>query len=416
MNSKYINSILIFSGILGGIFFLEIFSFGLKSFLEIFFKKETEVFKSENIDPTKQNDDFFPYYFHAKFRLSRPLPYLNSTYFNWYMDQFWADDGKCQTVETHDGRGFNLKKNDIACKGFNIVNGWRVTKNQPLNPLQDIYIFGGSTVINMAVPNEFTIASYLQKRLNRINSQYKVNNRGFTTVTTNQQNEFLYKTDIKKGDIVIYYDGGNNQWQGVANNSPKGTIIGYNRNIRRKISIRKALSVTHTYKLLSFLKPKKKIIEDITPQKEYICEINYKNVFKKSNIAFDVYKKDLIDAAEFVSKNGGKFFHFYQPNLFSNKISELTPYERKLVNTSPSQMVPCGAAFYLENSSKIFTERHSELISSGIISTNISKIFSKNINPRLSNEEYFLDWIHVTERGNEIIADAIFKKIKNVLW
>ena len=53
------------------------------------------------------------------------------------------------------------------------------------------------------------------------------------------------------------------------------------------------------------------------------------------------------------------------------------------------------------------------MIKEGISSTNLSEIFSKNSDTRLKNEEYFLDWIHVTERGNEIIADAIFKKIIN---
>ena len=41
-------------------------------------------------------------------------------------------------------------------------------------------------------------------------------------MVTIQQLEFLKKDNIKKGDIVIFYDGGNNQWQGVAYSNPKG--------------------------------------------------------------------------------------------------------------------------------------------------------------------------------------------------
>lgn len=415
------NLILIFFSSLLGLFLAETFSWVALKFLYYKSANSPKIPIHETSERFQIKDDLekFSYIKHRDFRLMRPLPYKGSNYYDWFIKETLSEKNlECNSKLNFDVKGFNLSQSDIPnCRGITIINGWRITTNQPKNPLQDIYIFGGSTVMNVEVPNEFTIASYLQRNLNSINSPYKVNNRGFTTVTTNQQNEFLYKTDIKKGDIVIYYDGGNNQWQGVVYNSPKGTIIESMRKIRKRSSIRKALSKMHSYKFLSFLKANIKTQEGPSLEKDNICKFSYKNIDKnidkKSNIAFELYKKDLIDAAEFVRKNGGKFFHFYQPNLFSNKISELTLYEKKLANTTPSSMVPCGSSFYLGNSSIVFSRRHSELINSGIISTNLSKIFSKNINPRLKNEEFFLDWIHVTERGNKIIADAIFKKIDN---
>ncbi len=405
MKNKYANILLLITGSLAGFLFIEILSFSIRNTFLKNIKNAGGTWRESTPINSNKNKNSFPYKTNRKFRLSRPLPYLNSKYFEWYVKETMDLKSKCKSEIYHDGRGFNLNRKDVVCKGFEFKNNWRKTTNVPRNANNNIYIFGGSTVVNSAVPNEFTIASIIQKNINDLGIKYRVNNRGFTTVTTNQQNDFLYKTNIKKGDIVIYYDGGNNQWQGVANNLPNGTIIGTNRKIRNIKFIKKILSNLQTYKLLSDLKYSKK--------KDDICEINYKNVYQKSDIAFDAYKENLSKAKDFVTQNGGEFFHFYQPNLFSLKSEEATEYERKLQNTTPSEMVPCGASFYLSNSSMIFSKRHPELIKIGINSKDISNIFSKGSIKRAKNEEYFLDWIHLTEKGNYHIANAILKNIFN---
>ena len=117
------------------------------------------------------------------------------------------------------GKGYDLKQLDTPhCKGYTIIDGWRFTTDSPRKSYQKVYLFGGSTIQNHEVPNKYTIASFLQRNLNTKGSNIKVNNRGFTTVVTSQQNQFLKKISLKKGDIVVYYDGANDQWQGVANN------------------------------------------------------------------------------------------------------------------------------------------------------------------------------------------------------
>ena len=40
-------------------------------------------------------------------------------------------------------------------------------------------------------------------------------------------------------------------------------------------------------------------------------------------------------------------------------------------------------------------------------------MFNKK-DPRRPKGEHFLDWIHVTENGNQAIAKEIFKKIKTI--
>ena len=165
------------------------------------------------------------------FRLSRPKPYKDSTYFDWFIKEEWSNEHpECRSKINHDGNGFDLTQKDTEkCRGYTIKQGWRVTTDQPKKAKNNVFLFGGSTTQNHEVPNELSIASILQRQLNAHSLKYKVNNRGFTSVVTIQQLDILKGEKIKKDDIVIFYDGGNNQWQGVANGDPEGTIIGSNR-------------------------------------------------------------------------------------------------------------------------------------------------------------------------------------------
>ena len=336
------------------------------------------------------------------FRLSRPKPYKDSSYFEWFIKEEWSKDHpECKIKITHNGNGFNLKQNDTEnCRGTTIKNGWRVTTDQPRMVKNNIFIYGGSTAMNHEVPNDLTIASYLQRLLNQEKMFYKVNNRGFTSVVTLQQIEFLKKETIAKDDIIIFYDGGNNQWQGVANGSPEGTIIGNNRKISRLQSLKSLVSRLQSYKLLKQLR---------NQNKEYYCDLlNDKDLKEKANKAFDFYKKNLLAAKQYVEDREAIFLHFMQPHLFTSNELERSDYEISLIR-SP-HLIPICASKYLTTASDVFSRRHIELKKTGINSYDISKILDKN-DPRRPNGEFFLDWIHITEKGNKAVALEIFKKI-----
>ena len=62
-------------------------------------------------------------------------------------------------------------------------------------------------------------------------------------------------------------------------------------------------------------------------------------------------------------------------------------------------------------SSNIFSARHKEIVDSGIKSVNLSKKFKRTSDSKLKDIEIFLDYIHVTENGNQLIADELMKLI-----
>ena len=53
----------------------------------------------------------FPYKTNKAFRLSRPAPYKDSEYFDWFIKEEWTTDHpECTSLITHDGKGYNLKQ------------------------------------------------------------------------------------------------------------------------------------------------------------------------------------------------------------------------------------------------------------------------------------------------------------------
>ena len=231
---------------------------------------------------------------------------------------------------------------------------------------------------------------------------YRVNNRGFTSVVTSQQLEFLQKDQVNENDIVIFYDGGNNQWQGVVNADPKGTIIGSNRKLLPMKVLKDNLSKLQAYKLLKQLKNK---------NNNYCNLIQDETLKKLANKAFDFYKRDLNYAKKYTKKRNAKFLHFMQPHLFSSYENARSKYEEILIRSK--NIIPKCTERYLTLSSSVFSKRHNELNTNGVYSFDISKMFNKK-DPRRPKGEHFLDWIHVTENGNQAIAKEIFKKIKTI--
>ena len=219
-------------------------------------------------------------------------------------------------------------------------------------------------------------------------------------MVTSQQLEFLEKDKLKKGDIVIFYDGGNNQWQGVAYSDPRGTIIGSNRKISLILSLKGIISRLQSYKLVQ---------EFSNNEKKTYCDfLNEKNLTENAHKAFDFYKKNLLYARKYVVDRDAKFYHFMQPHLFSSDEKERSLYESTLIN-SP-YLIPSCADKYLKVASSVFSKRYNELKKNGINSHDMSKMFEKS-DPRRPNGEHFLDWIHITERGYKAVAHEIFSKI-----
>lgn len=285
------------------------------------------------------------------------------------------------------------------CEGETVENGLRKTHYQNKNSQKNIYILGGSTIWGTGASDEFTIPSIIQKKINfsnNIKTIYNVYNYGFSTLVSHQQLKLLKKINLKKNDIVIFYDGNNDIWQANINRNPHGTMIGYNN--KNKVSILKN-------KLKFFLNNNSyfyQFVQKIRGKKNLKCTklIIDKN---KINENFNIYAKAILKAKIHTETSDAEFYHFFQPTLFTR--SNKTDFEKYMISTMPSNIMPCNSKDglfeisiqqYLKNYNKFKYQ---------IDGTNLSDIFDKY------KDDFYIDLTHLNALGNKIVANKIFNTL-----
>ena len=92
----------------------------------------------------------------------------------------------------------------------NVVNGKRVTADQPEKFLNRIYFVGACHYVGVLAPFDKTIESYLQKMLNEKNLPYRVENEGQRYAFRFQDMFYnLNNLNPAPGDIIFILLGGN---------------------------------------------------------------------------------------------------------------------------------------------------------------------------------------------------------------
>lgn len=324
---------------------------------------------------------------HEQFRLTQPEPYERSSYWSQaFIEESFRQPGGWSTPE---GTRIVLP-NDFEGRWFNVRESVRVTVDQPVNPTGYVYLFGGSTVYNSEVPDEFTIASQLQARLNQAGIPLAVVNMGVTSVTSGQQVERL-KSGVRltDKDVVVFYDGVNDVTQGVFYRNPSGWIAG------------EVASAPLTTRLFRKLAEESAFIRWV--DQAILTESHTESpqmTFTEADIeaTSDLYLSSLNAGKNFSDAAGAKFFHFLQPTIASKET--LNPYEKELIERGGSIM-PAGMLEALRATYPVFQERLLGLPWSTDLTTSFNG---------LSRSPY-LDFVHVTEEANGVIANEIFKQL-----
>lgn len=328
-----------------------------------------------------------------EFREAKPAPYENTPI---DLKEFMAEGSKIGWV-TNSDYGFIPK--DIAGKYYNIQNGYRKTSSNSSVARRRIWIFGGSTVFAGEVPDYLTMPGYLAKLTKAtFGSEYEVINAGATTITIRHQvYRLIEMANIQKGDLVIFMDGVNDVIQTLYFQNPTGTMIQYNRDqILSAGILAKYLLLLHentsSYSVFirRFLNPVKPSYIFVKTTPDLITQLG------------ENYFSSIQKADAYVRSRGGNFYHFLQPNLFT--VSNLTSYEQKLL-TNGYLIAPPLAVLYGEGY-PVLKAQVSKAKSLGILSFDISNAFDKR------SSEIFFDFCHVNERGNELLANAIFSIVK----
>ncbi len=297
---------------------------------------------------------------------------------------------------------------DHKSENFNTKNKKRFTSFANINPKNYIHIFGGSTIFNVEVSDQYTVASLLQEYVNLSGKNFNVINHGVVSDMTHTQNIRLREAALKKNDIVIFYSGPNdigfilqrNNKSGVNHDwinghAVKTNIYQYNFFERFIIKLHNIFYKRYIFKILN---------ENITNKK--INEVNISDEILSSNVKFlqENYLSQIIMAKNYSEEKEVHFFNLIHPNLYSKKAVNLTQIEKfiikneQLTKNDPKKYYNLGYPLLRD----IIKNENLELYS-----FDLTNIFDNN------KQEIFVgDAIHVNHIGNKIIAKSIFKIIK----
>ena len=318
------------------------------------------------------------------------LPHIrNSSFFSRalieeaFSHQNWINPPQTRIIYPGDYRG----------RWFNVRNGVRSTTNSP-NTDQRILLVGGSTVYGAEVPDDFTIASYLQGLINEWGSgKFAVLNLGASGVNVSQQLERLKTLTFGPHDIVIFYDGTADAMQGVFYANFDGWIVGENRKRLDNVIAR------HRTLLETLARHSRFFNWLFVGTTNYLPE-HMKHPEVLTALAANTRAKliaGLLDANAYVQSKGARFIHVLQPDLFSRPVRA---FERPMIINhflTMNGVEPALLAAHNEFVSLTQTLREHE-----VDAYDASKIFNAIDDP------IFFDFAHTNQVGNRIIADFLF--------
>lgn len=295
---------------------------------------------------------------------------------------------------------------DFSCDGVTIKNGLRLTVDVPTAPSKTIHVFGGSTVFGTGAKDHETIPSYIQNFLNRNGVDVAVKNHGFMTLVASQQVAALKAADLKKGDVVLFYDGGNDAFNSFVYGSPEGTIIGYNRSnklafalvkTRHYLQLKSAL-----YRAMGGLKASLAGTKD-TPS-SLDCSKNPD--LSKQTYYINHYFDVLAEAKSYSESKGAEFVHVFQPILGSSNGLSADERDRTMKLLGVDGINWCTQENLLEYYQKLGASYDQFL--NRINGHNLSTVFANDRSPFYDR---YIDWIHMSPFANKLISDKLLNYI-----
>jgi lysophospholipase L1-like esterase len=325
----------------------------------------------------------------------------------WFTHEFVASlTASCPGLYTPRGTRLVLRM-DYKDRLFSVRDGFRGTVGfdprgiPPGRRPRKLFVFGGSTTYCEEVPDEFTWASQLQRRLAAIaeTRDIEVVNCGIPAAVSIEELERL-EYEIGRNnipDFCIFLDGLNDANQGVVNGNPGSTVrevmrdysnaglIGALRRIAR-------LSVSARTIYQSIVSSQRQNEPPPRPETE---------VRELAKAVAEAYERNMFRAKEICDRYHIRMIVFLQPHVFSISGRPWTTDERAAAKSTRSDYADALRACY-----PLLREKLDQLRQRGIPAYDISDAFDGNLEP------VFVDSLfHVESTGNGLIADAILKKV-----
>ncbi len=282
---------------------------------------------------------------------------------------------------------------DVDTETINVRDGYRVTwaPEPHVGPPQEtIFVLGGSTAFGSEVPDEFTLPSYIAKRLNAspAGSRYLVKNYSSSGFVIDNELHLLVEllAEGERPAAVLLYDGFNDTYNKVARGQPHHLYANFTA----------IVTGYHWRDALAAIAAKSKLISLFSAEEEKSPYVQQESVLRTNAQAMlENYRERLDLVRGLGSEFGFSVFSFWQPDIFSTR-KALTP-EEIAVKARSTDLEP---AFDV---TRVLIAETGFLASAGII----------DVTAALDGvaESIFLDSCHVTAIGNDAIAAAMLASI-----
>lgn len=304
------------------------------------------------------------------FRASGQYPrnYLSEEFFKIIQYDFRRSQ-PLQKNSTELGKHTDWNRN-IRAPNYNVMDGIRLTTDQPTTWHKSCSIFSTSQTFGEEVPDDLTCASFLQRFLNASDAKVRIINHSRPGSTLIERvNWFINSTPVVEGDIFIFLFGSNDCGWHVKGKGKYG---------RHHLAKSPLLRIFDRYATQT---------EDI----HFVHRLlkKHHNVFC-SRIAVSESVTAMENALKFGALQKVKILFVLQPVLWFSKTN--SDYEMSKKNQFSD---------YLEDQIKIAYPMYEEVVAKSGFASSITTIFDG-----LASSVY-LDWCHVNARGHELIAKAL---------
>jgi hypothetical protein len=276
---------------------------------------------------------------------------------------------RSRTVTILQSRKRDFVSSEFKSEDLNVKDGLRLTTNRPTENTRKVRIFGGSTVFCSEVPDNYTVASFLQQFLNSVSSNCQVINHGQRGATTLNRIRLIQTlSDLEKSDVAIFLFGDNDC----------GTYLDQKRHPLTRVIV--LFDRFSNYGIEIF----KWISGELSPilwrRRAKASAVKLLEQFKVAN--------------DFCLRSNSNLMFVLQPNLFTLKGN--LDYVNSLKRVSSSEIkVSVGAAYPVFES---WISKNNHAVSATHIFDDVG-------------ERVYLDWAHLNARGNEYLARFIFDQL-----
>lgn len=294
--------------------------------------------------------------------------------------------------ETKEGITYNINSKGFRGKEF-----------KKIKEKKRIIAFGGSTTMGVEFPDDMTYPAQLEKILNKNNLNYEVINMGFESKSLNFIKSLFFNEAFKYDpDIILIYSNRNSIMYDGAYIEPQkfnNKLIKTNYYLQENIM---------TYRLM--FKTYKRFL-NLNLRSNYL-----KSPFNKKGVSEEYlrtgYVNSLIEIIEFSKQRNIEVILIKQAYFFENNVIE------KINNFSVDELIKLYKDdFFIKNYKLDETVNFWSVIGT-ILNKKLDGLENYNnvqivdpIKPLLSSKKNFIDYLHFTPKGNEVLASEIAKFI-----